>query len=122
MAETLVDAEHGQQTAIALPKWFVWLAGICFTVSAITIGPWVVWQTRITMRLEIQMISLQKIEEKLESVISLPMVLQSIQRRLDVIEKDMNAGSRWTKQDHERYVEPKLTSLGDRLRALETAK
>lgn len=93
MAETPIDAEHGQQTAIALPKWFVWLAGICFTVSALTIMPWVVWQTRVTMRLEIQMTSLVKIEDKLERVLALPASIQSIERRIEVLERNIQSNA-----------------------------
>lgn len=43
------------QTHLVIPKWFLTLSAIGLTVATVTFVPWAIWQTRVVMRLEVQM-------------------------------------------------------------------
>lgn len=51
--ETL-ELDSGQ-THLVIPKWFLTLSAIGLTIVTATFVPWAIWQTRVVMRLEVQM-------------------------------------------------------------------
>ena len=115
------EAEHGSQVAVSLPKWFIWLASGLLTIGAITVLPWVVWQTRAVMRLEFQMDTLSKIDGKIDALLTVNQKLDGLERRMIIVEQDLNSrkGQRWNKPDHEKYVQPVIERLQRDLKQLE---
>lgn len=97
---------------VVLPKWFVWLFSVIFMISAVTILPWVVWQTRVTMRLEIKIEELFTLKNRVDNIGVLISRIDSVNHRLTLIEKDMSTrdGKRWNQDDYERFVKPLLES------------
>ena len=51
---------------IVIPKWFLTIISICMTVFMVIVLPWIVWQTNITMKLDIKMETMSSIIEDID--------------------------------------------------------
>ena len=75
-------------TGVVLPRWFLLTVSGVVTVAAVTVLPWVIWQTRVTMRLEVQMELTASRADKIDSVLLTPQRIDGIDRRLEAVEAE----------------------------------
>lgn len=69
---------------IVLPSWFLKVVGSLAAVISITLLPWVVWQTKATMRIEIRQESVvREMESQRKSTEALETKIESQNDRID---------------------------------------
>jgi nucleotide-binding universal stress UspA family protein len=60
------------ETAVVIPRWFIWVISSVWAVGLVTFLPWAVWTTSVSMRVGVQLEQVGKVldanAEKLDAV------------------------------------------------------
>jgi len=90
---------------MVLPRWFLVVVSGIFAVMALTVLPWVIWQTKTSIKLDLQMQAMSDVAKKLDSVLMLANRVSTLERRMDVTEADIDDNIRGGLRSLERKVD-----------------
>ena len=73
----------GDPVDIIVPKWFVQFIAACFAILTLTALPWCIWQTRVSMRMEVQMENIVPAISEAKEVPLLKQRILNLEKRVD---------------------------------------
>ena len=105
------EMSDDSRSHLIIPKWFLTMSSIGLTLATVTFVPWVVWQTRVVMRLEVQMEVMASnsatMQANAAAVAALQMEAAKVASEMDRIKQDIKAllDDRWRRRDMRQLLE-----------------